>query len=91
MSNWAGELARWAPSLTVVQYTGSAEARADVYFKQVCACAGWAASVAGASLCVQVFAWRRHSRVRASFPLLPRMHWAHVTLRRCTGGPSTCC
>lgn len=35
LSNWAAELVRWAPGLTVVEYKGSAEARAAIYFKQV--------------------------------------------------------
>ncbi len=35
LSNWAAELARWASGLTVVEYKGSAEARAEIFFKQV--------------------------------------------------------
>jgi hypothetical protein len=35
LSNWAAELARWAPGLTVVEYKGSAEARTALYCKQV--------------------------------------------------------
>lgn len=39
LPNWAAELARWAPSLKVVQYKGSTEQREDVYRRQVGA--GW--------------------------------------------------
>eukprot|EP00775_Hariotina_reticulata_P012418 gene12418-12554_t len=35
MSNWAMELQRWAPKLTVVQYKGSADARDDIYKHKV--------------------------------------------------------
>lgn len=35
LSIWAGELARWAPELKVVEYKGSAEARSTIYFHQV--------------------------------------------------------
>lgn len=35
LSNWAAELARWAPGLSVVEYKGSAEARTAIYYKQV--------------------------------------------------------
>lgn len=35
ISNWAAELKRWAPGLTVVQYRGTAEAREAIYHKQV--------------------------------------------------------
>ena len=38
ISNWAAELSRWAPELKVVQYKGSAEAREDVYYRQVTGC-----------------------------------------------------
>jgi len=38
LSNWSAELARWAPGLVVVEYKGTAEARAATYFKQV---RGW--------------------------------------------------
>jgi hypothetical protein len=36
LSNWANELQHWAPDLTVVQYRGSADAREEIYKKQVC-------------------------------------------------------
>ncbi|KAF8065502.1 hypothetical protein HT031_003103 [Scenedesmus sp. PABB004] len=35
LSNWAAECARWAPGLAVVQYKGSAEARGEVWARQV--------------------------------------------------------
>lgn len=40
ISNWAAELSCWAPDLLVVQYKGSAEAREEVYHKQVTAVQG---------------------------------------------------
>lgn len=36
LSNWAQELQHWAPDLSVVQYRGSADAREEIYRKQVC-------------------------------------------------------
>lgn len=48
LSNWAAELARWAPDLKVVEYKGSAEARAATYYKQV----GWGASFSRTSVVV---------------------------------------
>ncbi|WIA36756.1 hypothetical protein OEZ86_008024 [Tetradesmus obliquus] len=35
LSNWAQELQHWAPDLSVVQYRGSADAREEIYRKQV--------------------------------------------------------
>jgi SWI/SNF-related matrix-associated actin-dependent regulator of chromatin subfamily A protein 2/4 len=35
LSNWANELQHWAPDLAVVQYRGSADAREEIYKKQV--------------------------------------------------------
>jgi hypothetical protein len=35
LSNWATELRHWAPDLVVVQYRGSADAREEIYKKQV--------------------------------------------------------
>eukprot|EP00882_Tetradesmus_deserticola_P017778 GHRQ01019070.1.p2 GENE.GHRQ01019070.1~~GHRQ01019070.1.p2 ORF type:complete len:122 (-),score=30.84 GHRQ01019070.1:883-1248(-) len=35
LSNWASELQHWAPDLAVVQYRGSADARENIYKKQV--------------------------------------------------------
>jgi hypothetical protein len=35
LSNWANELQHWAPDLSVVQYRGSADAREEIYRKQV--------------------------------------------------------
>jgi hypothetical protein len=35
LSNWASELACWAPGLNVVEYKGSAEARMSIFYKQV--------------------------------------------------------
>ncbi|GIL43611.1 hypothetical protein Vafri_1303, partial [Volvox africanus] len=36
LPNWASELARWAPSLRVVDYRGSAETREQIWFEQIC-------------------------------------------------------
>lgn len=35
LPNWRSELQRWAPSLRVVEYRGSPEARESIYYKQV--------------------------------------------------------
>jgi hypothetical protein len=35
LSNWANELQHWAPDLSVVQYRGSADAREEIYRRQV--------------------------------------------------------
>lgn len=58
LSNWAAELATWAPDLVVVEYKGSAETRAATYYKQV----------GGAVTCHATTTWHtKRSHVRSLY------------------------
>ncbi|EFJ44876.1 hypothetical protein VOLCADRAFT_30537, partial [Volvox carteri f. nagariensis] len=67
LPNWAGELARWAPRLKVVDYHGSAETREQIWLEQV----GWGPG--GWGSCVYEFLMGRYDR-----PRLSRLRYCHI-------------